>query len=363
MGDVFTSRLNSPISRVYSGIRTIFISSLYLVAQLVGAASPISVLFGLFFIASVVLVGVLMAIYVTFGGMLAATWVQVIKAAILLAAIAALATLCLLKGGGLSPIYTQAAATNALGVSLFSLVGLDMPLFSAVSLVAGLAFGTTGLLHLLIRAFTVRDARASQASVAIGTAIVAAVLAVLFLTISPATVAFVHGVPEFHDPAGGLRGGGNMAVVHLASAIGGDVGFGMIAAVALATILAVVAGLTVSIASAAAHDIGVCGGSCGRVTAREHCCVGGRRLGDRGQCKVSDPVPGDLLARPDRGRCDGGRARGFGLGTGVADSWPDGVRQIAGIPDPGLSLRVSDACHDAHCVPRRVGRLDADEKH
>jgi cation/acetate symporter len=255
LGDVVTARLNSPVLRVYSGVSTITISLIYLVAQLVGAGGLISILFGLPFLAAVVIVGALMAVYVIFGGMVAATWVQVIKASVLLAAIAVLAALCLVKGGGLSGIYERAAAAHALGPRLFALGGQKMGLFSTVSLVAGLALGTMGLPHLLIRAFTVRDARESQRSVAIGTAIIAAVLAVVYLIIAPATVAFVAGARQFQDASGALRGGPNMAVIHLASAVGGDLLFGAIAAVAFATILAVVAGLTVAIASAAAHDI------------------------------------------------------------------------------------------------------------
>lgn len=255
LGDVVTARLHSPVLRVYSGFSTIAISLIYLVGQMVGAGGLISILFGIPFLVAVIIVGALMAIYVTLGGMIAATWVQVIKAAVLLVAIGVLAILCLVKAGGISEIYSRAAAVHILGPRLFALGGLKMSPFSAVSLVAGLAFGTMGLPHLLIRAFTVRDASESKKSVAIGTAIIAFVLGVVFFVIAPATVAFVYGVSEFQDPAGGLLGGTNMAVVHLASAIGGQPLFGIIAAVAFATILAVVAGLTVSIASAAAHDI------------------------------------------------------------------------------------------------------------
>ena len=255
LGDVVTARLDSRALRIYSGASTIVISLFYLVAQLVGAGGLIAILFGLPFVAAVVIVGALMAVYVTFGGMLAATWVQVIKAAILLAAIAVLAALCLVQGGGLEGIYARAAGAHESGVQLFALHGQKLDLFSTVSLVAGLALGTMGLPHLLVRVFTVRDATAARRSVAIGTAIIASVLAVIFLVIAPATVAFVKGVAQFQDGAGGVRGGVNMAVVHLASAVGGEWLFGVIAAVAFATILAVVAGLTVTIASAASHDI------------------------------------------------------------------------------------------------------------
>lgn len=255
LGDVITARLRSPALRVYSGVSTIAISLLYLVAQLVGAGALISILFGLSFVTAAVIVGSLMAIYVTFGGMIAATWVQVIKAGVLLVAISLLTVLCLVKGGGLEGIYDRAAAVHGLGADLFSLGGLKMDLLSTVSLVAGLALGTMGLPHLLIRAFTVRDATESRKSVAIGTAFIAVMLAAIFLIVAPATVAFVAGAEEFRDPSGGIRGGANMAVMHLSSAVGGELLFGVIAAVVFATILAVVAGLTVAIASAASHDI------------------------------------------------------------------------------------------------------------
>ena len=136
LGDVVTSRLDSPVLRVYSGASTIVISLIYLVAQLVGAGGLIAILFGLPFVAAVVIVGALMAVYVTFGGMIATTWVQVIKAAILLAAIAVLAVLCLAKGGGLEAIYARAEAAHELGAKLFALHGQKMDLFSTVSLVA-----------------------------------------------------------------------------------------------------------------------------------------------------------------------------------------------------------------------------------
>ncbi|HVX90981.1 MAG TPA: cation acetate symporter [Candidatus Paceibacterota bacterium] len=255
LGDVMTAQLRSPVLRVYSGISTLVISLLYLVAQLVGAGGLISVLFGLSFVTAVIVVGALMAIYVTFGGMIAATWVQVIKASVLVVAILLLALLCVVRAGGLDSIYARAAAAHELGTQLFALGNSKMNLFSTISLVAGLAFGAMGLPHLLIRAFTVRDAAASRQSVAIGTAVIALMLSVIFFVIAPATVAFVKGVTQFQNTQGVVRGGANMAVVHLASALGGELLFGVIAAVAFATILAVVAGLTVAIASAASHDI------------------------------------------------------------------------------------------------------------
>lgn len=255
LGDVISSRLNSQSLRVFSGINTITISLIYLVAQLVGAGLLISVLFGLTFEVAVIIVGVLMAIYVTFGGMVAATWVQVIKATILIAAIGIMVVLCLVKGGGLSGIYTAAAEAHPLGERLFSLGNLDMGLFSTISLVVGLMLGTMGLPHLLIRSFTVKDARESQKSVAYASALIALLLATIYFIIQPATVAFVTPDARFHDASGALIGGANMAVVHLATAVGGEPLFGAIAAVAFATILAVVAGLTVTVASAASHDI------------------------------------------------------------------------------------------------------------
>ena len=255
LGDVLVARLADPRMRAFSGVSTIVISLLYLLAQLVGAGALISVLFGLSFNASVIIVGALMAIYITFGGMLAATWVQIIKAVLLVCAIIALSGFAIVHAGGLGGLYDRAAAIHPLGERLFQFGGMKYDLFSAVSLAVGMTLGILGLPHLLIRFFTVPDEAAARKSIVVACAIIGLVFILTFAVIGPASVAFVTGNPAFLGPTGAIRGGPNMVAVHMADAVGGDVLFGIFSAVAFATILAVVSGLTIAIASAASHDV------------------------------------------------------------------------------------------------------------
>jgi cation/acetate symporter len=252
LGDVITHRLKDQRLRLFSGVNTITISLFYLVAQMVGAGSLTSLLFGLPFAVAVAIVGSLMAIYVAVGGMLAATWVQIVKAVLLASAVTTLAVLALIAGGGLEGLHARAAAVHG-GLSLPGAAHLD--LFSAISLGFGMVVGLVGMPHLLIRFFTVRDAHQAGRSVAVASTVIAAINAILFLVIGPAAVAFVAGEPRFHVAGGALRGGVNMASVHLSTALGGETATGIFSAVAFSTILAVVAGLTIAAASAASHDV------------------------------------------------------------------------------------------------------------
>jgi cation/acetate symporter len=255
LGDVMTSRLGSPMLRLYAGVSTIVISIFYLVGQLVGAGGLVSILFGLPFAWAVALVGVLMTIYVSVGGMVAATWVQIIKALLLIVTVAALGATALAKAGGIGALYDQAAAAHPLGAAMFMPGAGKLDLFSAVSLAFGMSVGILGLPHLLIRFFTVPDEKAARTSAFVATLVAGGVFIVLFAVIGPATNAFVRLDPRFHDHAGALTGGSNMAAIHLANALGGQTFMGIAAAVAFATILAVVSGLVMSMASAASHDI------------------------------------------------------------------------------------------------------------
>ncbi len=240
LGDVLVARLNSPAMRVYSGISTIVISLIYLIAQLVGAGALISILFGLSFTHAVIIVGALMAIYITFGGMLAATWVQIIKAALLVCGVIALSVITVHSAGGVGALYDRAAAAHALGEKLFQFGGMKLNAFSAISLAAGLSLGILGLPHLLIRFFTVPDEKAARTSIVSACAVIALVFILTFAVIGPGAVAFVKGNAAFLTPEGAVRGGPNMVAVHLADAVGGQVLYGIFAAVAFATILAVV---------------------------------------------------------------------------------------------------------------------------
>lgn len=255
LGDVLAHRLPSRGLRIYIGLSTITISIAYLIAQLVGAGMLIAILFGLTFEWAVLIVGVLMTIYVAFGGMLAASWVQIIKAGLLIATVLIICVLAISNAGGLSELYTRAASVFPQGTELFQFSGLNMSMLSTISLVVGVAAGTMALPHILIRAFTVKDALAAQRSIAVGATLIALVVGLVFAVVAPATVAFVMGDPAYQTETGAIRGGANMVVVHLATALGGEVLLGVVAAVTFATILAVVAGLTIAIASASAHDL------------------------------------------------------------------------------------------------------------
>ncbi len=255
LGDVLAARLPSRGLRIYIGLSTITISIAYLIAQLVGAGMLIAILFGLQFEWAVLIVGVLMTVYVAFGGMLAASWVQIIKAGLLIGTVAIICVLAVVGAGGVGALYERAASAFPEGTRLFQFGGLDLSMLSTISLVVGVAAGTMGLPHILIRAFTVRDALAAQRSIAVGATLIAIVVGLVFAIVAPATVAFVMGDPAYQTASGAIRGGTNMVVVHLASALGGEVLLGLVAAVTFATILAVVAGLTIAVASASAHDL------------------------------------------------------------------------------------------------------------
>lgn len=252
LGDVLTHRLKSPGLRLFSGVTTLVISLFYLLAQMVGAGTLIAALFGLPFAAAVGIVGGLMAVYVAVGGMLAATWVQIVKAVLLVIAVMAVAALCLMKSHGLGGLYRDVAAAPAV---LLQPGGMKLDPLSATSLGLGMVVGLVGLPHLLIRFFTVPDERAAQQSVVVSSTLVGWVNILLFVVIGPAVLAFVAGNPAHVGAGGKLIGGTNMAMLHLAGVLGGDSLYGVISAVAFSTILAVVAGLTIASASAASHDI------------------------------------------------------------------------------------------------------------
>ena len=255
LGDVMTHRLGSPSVRVFAGVSTITISIIYLVGQLIGAGALISLLFGLPFGVAVVLVGVLMTVYVAGGGMLAATWVQIIKAVMLVTTVLTITVLCLIQGGGPAEIYRRAAEAHPLGAGLFVPGASKTDLFSAVSLAFGMTVGMMGLPHLLIRFFTVPDVKAARTSTVIATSIMGVVFVSLFAVVGPTAVALLKSNPLYVNAAGAVAGGPNMVSIQLTHALGGPVLMGITSAVAFATILAVVAGLVMATASAAGNDL------------------------------------------------------------------------------------------------------------
>lgn len=254
LGDVMSARLDGNAMRLFAGTSTVVISIIYLVGQLVGAGTLISALFGLGFGPSVLLVAALMTTYVAVGGMLAATWVQIIKAYLLVGVVLLLAVLSLIRAGGFEPLYAQAAAMHPREWNLFMPGGSATDMFSSISLAFGMTIGMLGLPHILIRFFTVPDARAAQKSAVVAVSIIGLVFALMFTVLGPSAVALLRDA-AYVTPAGDLVGGPNMASIHLSHVLGGQPLLGVISAVAFATILAVVAGLVMASASAASHDL------------------------------------------------------------------------------------------------------------
>ncbi len=253
--DVASYRLQQKPVRILAATGTLVVVALYLIAQMVGAGKLIQLLFGLDYSTAVVLVGVLMVAYVTFGGMLATTWVQIIKAVILLSGASFMAFM-VLAAVGFSPeaMFAKAVSVHEKGEAIMSPGGLVSNPIDAISLGLALMFGTAGLPHILMRFFTVSNAKEARKSVFFATGFIG-YFYILTFVIGFGAIFLVGTNPEFQDAGGKLIGGANMAAIHLAKAVGGDLFLGFISAVAFATILAVVAGLALSGASAVSHDL------------------------------------------------------------------------------------------------------------
>lgn len=264
---------NGPI-RAFAASGTLVVVAFYLIAQMVGAGQLIKLLFGLEYWMAVVLVGVLMMIYVVFGGMTATTWVQIIKAVLLLSGVTFMAFMVLSKYG-FSPealfadgvrVRTEIAANSGktpeeaakAGLAIMGPGGFIKDPISAISFGMALMFGTAGLPHILMRFFTVPNAKEARKSVGWASVWIGYFYILIFI-IGFGAITLVLTNPEMADTAKGVILGGagtaNMAAVLVAKSVGGDVFYGFISAVAFATILAVVAGLTLSGASAVSHDL------------------------------------------------------------------------------------------------------------
>ncbi|MGM9426642.1 cation acetate symporter [Hydrogenophaga sp. MI9] len=298
--DVAAFRFEQKPIRIFAASGTLVVVAFYLIAQMVGAGQLIKLLFGLEYYIAVIIVGALMMVYVLFGGMTATTWVQIIKACLLLGGASFMAFMVLWHFG-FSPeamfakaveikaqlggaakdsaiaaanAASSAAATpeavakaakdlataNAMpdaakaGASIMGPGNFVKDPISAISFGMALMFGTAGLPHILMRFFTVPSAKEARKSVMWATGWIGYFYLLTFI-IGFGAITFVLTNPQFLDAKKALLGGNNMAAVHLANAVGGNVFLGFISAVAFATILAVVAGLTLSGASAVSHDI------------------------------------------------------------------------------------------------------------
>lgn len=253
--DVVCARLPGHGVRVFSACASLAIVSFYLVAQMVGAGQLVQLLFGIDYGVAVSLVGVLMILYVVFGGMLATTWVQIVKAVLMLCVGLGLAGLVMSRFGfDFGALLAAAVKVHPKHDGILATTTMARDPWSAFSLGVALMFGTAGLPHVLMRFFTVPDARAARSSVLWASVFMNGFYALIFV-IGFGALALLRGNPAYLDAKGALLGGGNTAALHLSHLLGGDVLFGLVSAVAFATILAVVAGLTLSGASAISHDL------------------------------------------------------------------------------------------------------------
>ncbi len=252
--DVVSFRLGAVPMRSLAATGTLITVAFYLIAQMVGAGQLIQLLFGLPYLYAVIIVGVLMICYVTFGGMLATTWVQIIKAVLLLSGATFMAVMVMnYAGWSVQSLFAKAVQVHPKKQAIMAPGAFVADPVTTISLGLALMFGTAGLPHILMRFFTVGDAKEARKSVFWATTFIGYFYILTFI-IGFGAIVLVSTNP-IYLVNGGLRGGANMAAVHLARAVGGDVFFGFISAVAFATILAVVSGLTLSGASAVSHDL------------------------------------------------------------------------------------------------------------
>jgi len=249
LADAITTRFNAKAIRSVAALNTMAISTFYMIAQLVGAGAIIKLLLGWSYETSIIVIGILMTIYVVFGGMLATTWVQIVKAVLLMGGTIALSLMVLAKFNynpmeffnGVSAKLGQGMLTPPAPTTMTA--GLDN-----ISLNLALVLGTAGLPHILIRFFTVKDAVTARKSVVYATFIIG-----LFYLMTPI---LGYGAAYFvgQDAIKQANAAGNLAAPLLAQHLGGNLFLAFVSAVAFATILAVVAGLVIAAASAFAHD-------------------------------------------------------------------------------------------------------------
>ncbi|MEM5557001.1 cation acetate symporter [Aliarcobacter cryaerophilus] len=258
--DIAAYRLDERRIRILAAFGSLTVVTFYLIAQMVGAGKLIEVLFHIPYHYAVVIVGALMIIYVTFGGMLATTWVQIIKAVLLLGGVTIMALLVLATTGinfSFANLAETAVNLHAKKDAILAPGSFVSDPIASISLGLALMLGTAGLPHILMRFFTVGNAKEARKSVVYATGFIG----YFYLLIA---VVGLGGIVYLMDPnvnsayldaAGKLIGGNNMAAVHLAHATGGSIFLGFISAVAFATILAVVAGLALAASNSIAHDL------------------------------------------------------------------------------------------------------------
>ncbi|UHA72830.1 solute symporter family protein [Paenibacillus sp. 481] len=249
LADMIAARFNNNKVRGIAALNTVTISTFYMIAQLVGAGALIKLLLGIDYVWSVIIVGFLMTLYVVFGGMHATSWVQIIKAILLMGGTLLLSIIVFSKFNfSLTGMFEQMKTATPLGDSFLNPGNKYTNSLDTLSLNLGLVLGTAGLPHILIRFFTVKDAPTARSSVVYATWIIG-LFYIMTIFLGFGAAAFVGSEAILAQDKGG-----NMAAPLLAQALGGDFFFALISAVAFATILAVVTGLVLSAASAFAHD-------------------------------------------------------------------------------------------------------------
>ncbi len=257
--DVAGYRFDQTPIRVFAACGSLAVVAFYMTAQMVGAGQLIKLLFGMDYLYAEILVGSIMMIYVLFGGMTATTWVQIIKACMLLGGATFMAFAVLLQFG-FSPeaMFVKAIEVHSKKEAIMGPGTYIKDPISAISVGMALMFGTAGLPHILMRFFTVPSAKEARKSVGWATTWIGYFYILTFVIGFGAITNLIPNPADYFvggDISKGLLGGGNMPAVHLSKAVGGSVFMGFISAVAFATILAVVAGLTLSGASAVSHDL------------------------------------------------------------------------------------------------------------
>jgi cation/acetate symporter len=256
--DIASYRLDQTKIRTFAAFGSLTVVSFYLIVQMVGAGQLIQLLFGLDYPVAVVVVGVVMMAYVIFGGMIATTWVQIIKAVLLLAGGTTLAFMAMAQFGfSYETLAREAVTVHKDGLGMMGPGSMLADPVNVASMSLGLVFGIAGLPHILMRFFTVPNAKEARKSVFYATGFIGFFFLVV-CTLGFAAVVIIGKDPQYFvngELGGKLVGGGNMVAMHLAKAVGGNLFLGFLSAVAFATILAVVAGLALAGASAISHDL------------------------------------------------------------------------------------------------------------
>lgn len=246
--DVVSYRLKQRPIRAAAAAGSLVVVITYLIAQMVGAGTLVRLMFGLPFELAIIITGGLMICYVLFGGMVATTWVQIIKACLLLGGATLLVALTMFQFNfSYGELFNK--VENLYSSKFLEPGGLITNPLDAFSLGLALMFGTAGLPHILMRFFTVPDVKAARKSVFYATGFIG------YFYILTVTIGFGSAVLVGQAVITSIDAGGNMAAPLLAEVIGGNIFLGFLSAVAFATILAVVAGLTLAGASAFSHDL------------------------------------------------------------------------------------------------------------